>query len=509
MGELSNLEKALGFIAPSWAMKREQFRAMQTAHAEIRAEYTGAKRRRASEGWYTPSTSANAEIAPAMVRLRDRVRDLVRNNPYAERIITVWVAHQIGDGITLEPRSGNRAEEDALRDSWRRWADDGECDADGQLDFYGLQSMASAAVVTDGEVLIRHRTRRLDDRLAVPLQLQVLEADHLDHTKNQVLDASGRRIVMGVQFDALGRREGYWLWRNHPGDNFFAFQRESVFVPADQVSHIYRKRRPGQVRGVTWLHPVVNDIRDYEDIGDALRFKTKIENCLGLVVKGSSPESPLGKTETELRNGTQRRLEEIEPGMIEYLAPGESIEVINPSSGGNHNVITTQMREGIAVGAGLTYDQLTGDFSRTNFVGLRVGKIEFRRDLSQIQWQMLIPMMIEPVWRRFTELGFAAGNWPAPKYDAEAMPPRNEPIEPNKDLQVEEEEMALGLTSFSQRMRARGRDPRRHAEEVRDDDAMLAKLGLQRVIPSAKKGAAVAASPEAPDDQPPPPPPEP
>jgi capsid protein len=33
-------------------------------------------------------TGANAEIAPALARLRDRSRDLVRNNPYAAKAVT-------------------------------------------------------------------------------------------------------------------------------------------------------------------------------------------------------------------------------------------------------------------------------------------------------------------------------------------------------------------------------------------------------------------------------------
>ena len=52
----------------------------------------------------------------------------------------------------------------------------------------------------------------------MPLQLQVRELDHLDHTRNEFLPEGGR-IVQGGQFDAQERRVGYWLFLDHPGEN--------------------------------------------------------------------------------------------------------------------------------------------------------------------------------------------------------------------------------------------------------------------------------------------------
>jgi lambda family phage portal protein len=482
ISQRSLIGRAFDAVMPGLAIKRERLAAIRDARELIRAEYAGASRRRRDGGWYTPSTSANVEIKSSLVALRDRARNLVRDNPFAERIITVWVAHQVGDGITAEPRSGDKALDDTLRDAWRAFADDGECDADGLNDFYGLQSLIGAALVTDGEVLVRKRTRLLSDGFRVPLQLQVLEADHLDHTKNAILD-NGRTIVMGVQFDPIGRREGYWLFRNHPGDGFFGFSRESVFVPADQIMHIFRRRRPGQVRGVTWLHAVLNAMRDLDDTWDALRLKAKIEACLAIFIKGGEPESTLGNTSTATRSdGTSKRLEEIEPGMIEYLDGGEGIETVNPSTIGNHEVVTSQTLHAIAAGAGITHDQLTGDLSGANYSSLVAGKIEFRRDLSQIQWQLFIPMLCEPTWNAWRDLGAAAGRWPRGDWRAEWMPPRNEPIDRKKDTDAEQADVERGFQSWSQVVRKRGVDPRRLAEEIQADDEMLSELGLQRLI---------------------------
>ena len=54
---------------------------------------------------------------------------------------------------------------------------------------------------------MRLRERRVEDGLPVPLQLQVLEADHLDGTRTEELKDGGF-VLQGVEFDALGRRRG-------------------------------------------------------------------------------------------------------------------------------------------------------------------------------------------------------------------------------------------------------------------------------------------------------------
>lgn len=61
---------------------------------------------------------------------------------------------------------------------------------------------------------MRLRERRTEDRLPVPLQLQVLEADHLDSWKTEEL-RDGGFILQGIEFDALGRRRAYWLFPTH------------------------------------------------------------------------------------------------------------------------------------------------------------------------------------------------------------------------------------------------------------------------------------------------------
>ncbi|SIS76252.1 phage portal protein [Phaeovulum vinaykumarii] len=67
--------------------------------------YDGAARGRRTEGWRAPGSSADTEIGVAGALLRDRMRDLVRNNPHAAKAVAVLVNNIIGAGIRLDAAS--------------------------------------------------------------------------------------------------------------------------------------------------------------------------------------------------------------------------------------------------------------------------------------------------------------------------------------------------------------------------------------------------------------------
>src|SRR3546814_10589511 len=92
-----------------------------------------------------------------------------------------------------------------------------QASAEGTLDFYGLQAQVARCMVIGGEAFVRFRLRRKTDGLTVPLQLQVLEGDYVPFDKNEDL-GGGAYIEQGIEFDRIGRRVGYWMFRQHPGD---------------------------------------------------------------------------------------------------------------------------------------------------------------------------------------------------------------------------------------------------------------------------------------------------
>lgn len=114
-----------------------------------------------------------------------------------------------------------------------RWTD--EADSCGTSDFYGLQALICRGMIESGECFILLRNRKPEDGFSVPLQLQVLESEHLDNKSNQTL-ANWNIIRNGIEFNRLGHREAYYLFLEHPEEGSFG---ESVRVTASDVLHIW------------------------------------------------------------------------------------------------------------------------------------------------------------------------------------------------------------------------------------------------------------------------------
>jgi lambda family phage portal protein len=269
--------------APRWTFQRQRAR---VAAAMLVRHYEAASGGRRTQGWSRPAGDPNAATLSGLSRLRDQARDLVRNNPWATSALDTLVDDVVGWGLAAKRPAG------AFGPRWKAWAETTACDADGRADLPGLQDQVMRTVVEAGEALIRRRVRRLSDGFPIPLQLQVLEPDYLDTSRHAVLP-SGGRIIQGVEFDAIGRRAAYWLFREHPGASqvygLGALTGVSDRIPASEILHVWRTGRPGQVRGVSWFAPVMLRLKDFDDY-DRGRCEPS-SPASALAVGGRSPRS--------------------------------------------------------------------------------------------------------------------------------------------------------------------------------------------------------------------------
>ncbi len=462
------LDRAIGTVSPRAGLRRVRQR---QALRLVQRAYEGAKAGRRTDGWVTAGTGANAEIGPASSRLRERARDLVRNNPYATKAVNALVSNLVGTGIVPRARNKKIAVARQADQLWLQFA--ATCDADGLTDFGGLQALIVRSLVESGEVIVRFRDRRMEDGLHVPLQLQVLEPDHLDAARTEDL-ADGGYIVQGIEFDALGRRRAYWLFPVHPGES----RGRSIAsrpVPARQVLHLFERLRPGQVRGVSWFAPVILKLRDLDDYDDAELVRKKIEACFAAFVTGAQDEETLGKAST-LSSGD--RVESFEPGMIEYLEPGKDVKFAAPSANGDYADYMRMQLHAVAAGIGLTYELLTGDLSQVNYSSIRAGLIEFRRRMEALQWQLIVPGLCQPVWTRFIDLAQAAGKLPDGEITAEWTAPRFEAVDPLKDIQADILAVRAGVMTLKEAIARQGYDPAQVLAEIAATNAELDAAGI-------------------------------
>lgn len=464
------LDRLIGYLDPARGYRRVQARrALDLIEARTAARgYDLAGKGRRGADWWTQSTSANAEVQTSLVTARDRHRDLRRNNPWAKRAIEAIATNTVGYGITGEVKVGGLAAA-VVNERWLEWAESPACDADGQHDLYGLQALIMATVAESGECLIRRRIRRIEDGLPTPLQIQVLEPDYLDHSKTQLLP-NGGRIVQGVEFDALGARVAYWMWRSHPGD-IIGNPSAAYRVPASEIAHVFRVDRPGQVRGMPWGAAVGTTLRDLDDYEDAYLFRNKLANCLmGFVYDhaagldgGSTSASPLPET--------------MEPGLIAQLPGGKDIKFAAPPATDSYGPYVSQLLYRIAAGYGITYQALTGDLRSVNFSSGRMGWLEMQRNIDAWRWLMLIPQGLAKVAGWWLEAD-ALRRGPAAGAAVVWTPPRREMIQPAEEVAAMKDAMRSGITSLPEVHRELGANSRAVLREISETNALLDELGI-------------------------------
>lgn len=421
--------------------------------------YEGGSNAPRTQGWRAPGTDADAANGHPAV-LRNRARDLRRNNPWAAKGVSVIVNNTIGYGIRAQWKS-KRAQ--AL---WNQWAESTDCDARGRHDIYGLQSIAMSSVVESGEVLIRMRPRRESDGLSVPFQLDVIEPDRLVETVDGEL-RSGGLVSRGIEYDAIGRRVAYYLYQHHPGASVRGIRGDwSRYsrVPANEVIHVYRQDRPEQERGVSWLAPVIMTLRELDIYEDAYLKRQQIANLFAMMVLTDGDPGETEQVYSDLTDGLM-------PGATYTMRPGQTVEFSEPPKADDYGPFTKQSLYRVAAGLGVTAEALSGDLSQVNFSSGRMGWQEFGRAIDSWRWQMFIPQFCNGVARWFSDVTGINGK-------PEWTPPARTLIDPTREVPAITDAIRAGLMSLPEAQREQGYDPDRLLEEIAEYNAKLDALGI-------------------------------
>lgn len=461
--------------------------ARAVARATLR-QFEAASRGRRTDGWRTTSSDANTPIGQGQQLIRDRARAMRRDNPYAERGISAIAANVVGYGIVPDPVGTQRMKRRALK-MWKQWAETTACDATGMGNLYALQELAMQSIPESGEVLFRRVWT--PGKNVLNFQLQILEADYIDDSKNGVM-GNGGYIEQGLEYNAAGELINYWLFPQHPGGNIRSLRASSVSepVPAEDIAHVFRRKRPGQTRGYSWMAPVILRMRNFDEMEDAVIEQAKIAACFAAIIQTDElGNGPAGLAKPPL-------IERIEPGLIERIGAGESVTFGTPPTFNGYDAYSRQSLRATAIGFGIPYEVLTGDLGGVNFTSGRMGWLEFGRNIDVWRWNMLVPQLCDRIWQWFNEGAMLVpGGWDMP-INCSWVAPRRDLIDPTKELDALEKEMRIGALSFTGMLKERGiNDTEEHIEQIVHDNQMLdgAKLifdGDPRNV--AKAGAAVA-----------------
>lgn len=463
------------------ALRPGKFRAETTVYE------AGASTRR-TVGWHAPTTSPNASLLANLTTLRDRARQATRNDGYAKGAIDKLVTNIIGTGIKPLSQAPDPEFRKAAHALWLRWTD--ESDADGLLDFYGQQAQAVRAWLEGGESFIRLRPRLPEDRLSVPLQVQILEPELCPHTHN----VQGNRIRAGIEFDAIGRRVAYWFYAYRPDEDYGGFGNVTDLrrVPADGVVHLFDPLRPGQLRGLPHLTQALIALREIAKYSDAALLRQQLSNMfVGFLkrqstVGDSAAYSPLTDQAPETVNNLPTVT--LEPGLMQELAPGEEVDFSDPPESRGFADFMRQQLYGVAAATGVPYEVLTGDMRGVNDRTVRVILHEFRRRIQGYQHQIVAHQFCRRVWQAWLDRAILSGALPLPRGYAQNpaawqavkwMPQAWPYIHPVQDVDAQKKAVRNGFTTRAAVVSEYGEDAEAIDVDQAADNARADKLGLR------------------------------
>ena len=457
--------------------------------------FEGASNAPRMTSYLSPTVGPNSAIGNSLTSLRGRSRQLFRNNPLAKGGKETFTSNMVGSGIT--PRFQFKDNPELKEEIQELWQDSvPELDFDENLDFYGMQTIVSDTVFSDGEILALYKPQSTYADLAVPFQVQLLETDHLDVSYTTFL-SNGNPVRMGIEYNKQGKKIAYWLHKDHPGEYaFFNNSVERVRIPKSQIEHIFDPTRPGQQRGLPSLSSIIVKLNDIDTCVDAELVRRKSTAMFGGFIEqidnfqgenGNNPPPHFGIGSKD--NGID--IYHLEPGTWPVLPPGKKVNFAEPKDvSGNYVAWMKQQLMDVSRGMGITYEQLSGDLEGVTYGSIRAGLLEFRRLITMKRNKTIIFQFCRPIIIAWLETAILLGKiksisiadymknkrkyWRGINWQGQPWAW----IDPFKDIMGEIADERAGHSSRSMNVAARGLDIENLDNEISDDNIRADKLGL-------------------------------
>lgn len=472
-----------------WLTGRIHRDAPKQVNRNKKRSYHGAMSSRLYADFLSPNTSANSELENNIVTLRNRARELCRNNSYAKRYLEslcVGVLGENGFSFQCKARQASRPDQvtgdldvignGRVEQAFKRWSE--KVTADGKHSLYDVYRLCLQAVARDGEILLK---KVYGSEYKDGYSLQLLEADFLDERYTKILP-NGNRVIMGVEVDQYDKPVAYHLRKRpqngHPNENNYYHDRTRI--EASEIYHLFLPERPSAVRACTWFAPVMGRLHMLDTYENAELVAAKVSaQKLGFIV---SPDGDgfIGDDEDE---GDQ--ILNSEAGSIQQLPAGFSFQEWNPE----HPVSAfaefhKAVLRGVSSGLNISFHSLSNNLESVNYSSIRQGSIEERDHFKMIQ-KFLINHLAIPIARDWLKswMSFNSSSLPIRTYEKFANSiifygRGFQWIDPQKEINSEQMAISLGIKTRNDVALQHGRDIEEIFAQIQNEKKLAEKYGI-------------------------------
>ena len=432
------------------------------------------------------SRSPDSELRPDLVLMRNRSRELARNDVYVKRFMNLLKTNVVGDkGMTLQVKARNTngsldsIGNQIIEDSFAQFALKGNCTADGRLSWIDLQKYVIEATARDGEALIQIVPNRV---FIHGIAFHPIESDQIDEQKNEKL-RNGREIRMGIEVDEMQRPVAYWVKKRHPGDSEFSAISMNVSdrIDAKNIIHVYDPLRAGQTRGEPWMSPAISQLKMLNAHREAELVASRMAaSKMGFFTSDTGEDAPADDYDNTVP------IIDAEPGTFHQLPNGVDFKPFDPSHPATaFSDFQKGIIRGIASGLGVSYAALSNDLEGTSYSSIRQGALE-ERDSYKMMQQFLMEHFVIPAYNTWLlhVMEFGLIPIPASRFDkfasASSFRPRGwQWVDPQKEINAAVTAMHNGVMSMQDVAGQYGRDVEETFSQWQRDKEMADAFGLE------------------------------
>lgn len=433
------LDKAIAWVAPKTAQRRLMARAaLATVGAYSgggygRGGYIGARRDRAATStWMPGGGSPTTDIISDLHMLRERSRDQMRNAPVAVGALNNSVNHIVGTGLSCSP-AVNAEQLDITQeqaDQWNAdrahgfkvWMQSTDCDLTRRCNFYGLQELGQRTWFESGDaffltpLVVRNGRRQL-----------VLQGIEADLVCNPNLAMNSDALIEGIEL-APDTQEAVAVHvaNRHPGEIKRPDQWTRVPMRGGDggrraVLHLMKPLRFNQVRGVPWIAPILEPLKQLSKWSDNELNAAVASSIFSVFVK-MDPEA-FHELFQDNRD-VQKTLSQAEQWSGEmsgtkavHLLPGEEIDTTGPGRPSPlFEPFWQAMVRQIGMALELPYEVLVMHFE-SSYSAAR-GALLMAWKFFRSRRDLLVTQLCQPVYELWLENEVSSGRVSAPGFFA-------------------------------------------------------------------------------------------
>ena len=522
------IDRAIRYLDPARANKRVAAR----FSAVVAGGYIGASTtRRPTLSWRAQKGDADAVILSDLPTLRERSRDLMRNAPLACGAVSTVITNVIGPGLRHKSRidrDGLKMTEEqadaweaAVDREWLLWSESPECDLARTLRFKEIAELAFRQALENGDVFA------LMPNLVRPgspygLKIQLIEGDRVC---NKGGGADTAELAGGVERDRNGAPVAYHILNQHPGSAYYRpAERSWATVQAfgktgrRNVIHLFKTLRPGQSRGVPYLAPVIEPLKQLDRYTEAEIMAAVVSGMFTVFVKsetGGTTLSPMEPT-AEVGGASTDDDFKLASGAILNLAKGEEIQSANPTrpnTGFDPFVMAVLRQVGVALE--LPFEVLVKHFTASYSAARSALNEAWKFFRSRREW--IAQSFCQVVYENWMDEAVAMGRVKAPGYFADPLirqaylwadwiGPAPGQIDPLKEITAAEKRVALTVsTRLEETMALTGGDWEDNMRQLAKEQRMLKEAGISApAAQPADPGKGNGAEPPGPTPEEPP-----